>query len=341
MNDLQQKTKSFWERPEGTTGMVALGLGIGGLVLAGPAILGFLTMLTAIVGQAITLAILGVALFILLNIVFNSKVQTLVRYMFKSAMRKITGLFIEIDPIGIMKNYVSDLTDKRETMAKSRDRLRGQITVLEREIKANNSAYESSMAQAKIAHEKGNTSVFSISSRQAGRLEKLNKESFEPLLAQMNVHLRALNKYYDVTGVVIEDLNNEVRAREKERKMMFESYSAMKAAKAILQGGTDERQLYDQAMEYVVEDYGMKLGEIESFIENSKGFVDGLDIQNGVYEADALAKLQEWEKSADSVLLGKEKAKMLEMSTATSVINNGIGLQSPASFDYTSLLKQK
>lgn len=341
MNDLQQKTKSFWERPEGTTGMVALGLGIGGLVLAGPAILGFLTMLTAIVGQAITLAILGVALFILLNIVFNSKVQTLVRYMFKSAMRKITGLFIEIDPIGIMKNYVSDLTDKRETMAKSRDRLRGQITVLEREIKANNSAYESSMAQAKIAHEKGNTSVFSISSRQAGRLEKLNKESFEPLLAQMNVHLRALNKYYDVTGVVIEDLNNEVRAREKERKMMFESYSAMKAAKAILQGGTDERQLYDQAMEYVVEDYGMKLGEIESFIENSKGFVDGLDIQNGVYEADALAKLQEWEKSADSVLLGKEKAKMLEMSTATSVINTGIGLQSPASFDYTSLLKQK
>jgi hypothetical protein len=341
MNDLQQKTKSFWERPEGTTGMVALGLGIGGLVLAGPAILGFLTMLTAIVGQAITLTILGVALFILLNIVFNSKVQTLVRYMFKSAMRKITGLFIEIDPIGIMKNYVSDLTDKRETMAKSRDRLRGQITVLEREIKANNSAYESSMAQAKIAHEKGNTSVFSVSSRQAGRLEKLNKESFEPLLAQMNVHLRALNKYYDVTGVVIEDLNNEVRAREKERKMMFESYSAMKAAKAILQGGTDERQLYDQAMEYVVEDYGMKLGEIESFIENSKGFVDGLDIQNGVYEADALAKLQEWEKSADSVLLGKEKAKMLEMSTATSVINNGIGLQSPASFDYTSLLKQK
>jgi hypothetical protein len=309
--------------------------------LAGPAILGLLTTLTAIVGQAITLTILGVVLFILLNVVFNSKVQTLVRYMFKSAMRKITGLFIEIDPIGIMKNYVSDLTDKRETMAKSRDRLRGQITVLEREIKANNSAYESSMAQAKIAHEKGNTSVFSVSSRQAGRLEKLNKESFEPLLAQMNVHLRALNKYYDVTGVVIEDLNNEVRAREKERKMMFESYSAMKAAKAILQGGTDERQLYDQAMEYVVEDYGMKLGEIESFIENSKGFVDGLDIQNGVYEADALAKLQEWEKSADSVLLGKEKAKMLEMSTATSVINTGIGLQSPASFDYTSLLKQK
>jgi hypothetical protein len=341
MNDLQQKTKSFWERPEGTTGMVALGLSIGGLVLAGPAILGFLTMLTAIVGQAITLTILGVALFILLNIVFNSKVQTLVRYMFKSAMRKITGLFIEIDPIGIMKNYVSDLTDKRETMAKSRDRLRGQITVLEREIKTNNSQYETSMAQAKIAHEKGNTSAFSVSSRQAGRLEKLNKESFEPLLAQMNVHLRALNKYYDVTGVVIEDLNNEVRAREKERKMMFESYSAMKAAKAILQGGTDERQLYDQAMEYIVEDYGMKLGEIESFIENSKGFVDGLDIQNGVYEADALAKLQEWEKSADSVLLGKEKAKMLEMSTATSVINTGIGLQSPASFDYTSLLKQK
>ena len=43
----------------------------------------------------------------------------------------------------------------------------------------------------------------------------------------------------------------------------------------------------------VVEDFGMKMGEIDSFIENSKGFVEGLDMQNGVYEADAMKKLQE------------------------------------------------
>jgi hypothetical protein len=157
----------------------------------------------------------------------------------------------------------------------------------------------------------------------------------------MEAHLRAANKYYEVTGTVIEDLTNEVDAQKTRREMIASSYSVMKAAKAIMMGGTDEKELFDQALEYTVTDYGMKLGEIESFIENSKPFVDGLDMQNGVYEAEALKRLQEWESKADSILLGNEKAQMLEQSVTSSTVYTGIGIPAASSVDYATLLSKK
>jgi hypothetical protein len=336
-----RQTKSFWSRPEGTTGMLAIGAGVVGLFFAAPAILAFLQTMVAIVGQAIVLTVLGVLLFAILYVLTNKKFQTLMSYMFKSAMRKVTGWFVEIDPIGIMKSYIGDLIKKREVLGENRDKLRGQLTVLERTIRENESKVGKAMSIASVAQREGNTSQVSVQGRQAMRLEKLNKESLGPLKLQLEIHLRALNKYYEVTGTVIEDLRNEVDARETERKMILASHNAIKAAKAILAGGTDEKELFDQAMEFVVEDYGMKLGEIESFIENSKGFVDGLDLQNMAYEAEALKRLQEWEKRADSVLLGNEKARLLEHTATSSTVFTGIGAPAAGTVDYAQLLGKK
>jgi hypothetical protein len=193
----QAQGKSFWARPEGTTGMLALAGGALGLYLALPALLVFMGGLVTLLGQTIAVVVLCLVLAALLFLITNKKVQTLVKYMFKSAMRKITGLFVEIDPIGIMRSYIGELREKRETMAAGRDKLNGQIIVLERKMNENTAGYEKAMAVAKIAHEKGATGVFSVNSRQAGRLEKLNKESFGPLLLQMQVHLRAIKKYYE------------------------------------------------------------------------------------------------------------------------------------------------
>lgn len=341
ITDTTQNVKSFWSRPEGTTGMLALGAVGVGLFFAAPAILAFLATLTAIVGQAIMLTILGGVLFVLLYTVTNKKFQTLCSYFFKSAMRKVTQLFVEIDPIGIMKGYIESMMDKRDVMGATRDKLRGQLKVLEGKIGKNEQTYENSMSLAKVAKDKGNTAALTVNSRQAIRMETLNKTSLLPLKAQMEAHLRAANKYYEVTGTVIDDLKNEVSAREEEREMMLSSHSVMKAAKAIMMGGSDERELFDQAMEYVVQDYGMKLGEIESFIENSKPFVDGLDMQNGVYEAEALKRLTEWENKADSILLGNEKAKMLEHTNVNSTVYTGIGVPAAGVVNYAELLNKK
>lgn len=337
----ERQVKTFWQRPEGKVGMAAIGLGIFGLTGLAPTLLTFMQTMVAIVGNAIVFTALAVVLFCILYVLTNKKFQTLVSYMFKSAMRKITGAFVEIDPIGIMRSYISDLSKKREVLGDNRDKVRGQLNVLERQIRDNSSKIETAMSIASVAQREGKTNQVTVQGRQALRLEKLNRESFEPMKRQLEIHLRALNKYYEVTGTVIEDLRNEVDAREMERKMILASHSAIKAAKAILAGGTDEKELFDQAMEFVVEDYGMKLGEIESFIENSKGFVDGLDMQNLAFDAETLKRLQEWEHKADSVLLGNEKAKLLEHTAVNSPVFTGIGVPAAGAVDYAQLLSKK
>jgi len=104
-----------------------------------------------------------------------------------------------------------------------------------------------------------------------------------------------------------------------------------------LNGDSDRKELFDQAMEFVVQDYGMKMGEINSFLEDSKPFIEGLDLQNGVYEAEALKRVQAWEERADSLLLGDQKRKLLEESAvpAVQIIDSNV----PVSSSYGKFLK--
>jgi predicted DNA-binding transcriptional regulator len=337
MSELTQQTKSFWARPEGKTGMLAIAAGMGGLWFAGPFLIGLFATAITLVGQAITLTILGAILFALWMIISNKKFQTLVSYAFKSAMRAITGVIVEIDPIGIMKSYVEDMKKKRETIGEARDKLNGQIKNLEQKIRDNDQNMATAISKAKVAKDKGMGAQLQVQARQAGRLEKLNEGSFRPMLAKMAAHKKALDKYFEVTGIVIEDLQNEVDMREIQRKTILASHTAMKAAAAIINGGTSEKELFDQATEFVALDYAAKLGEIESFIENSQGFVDGIDIENGVYEATALAKLEEWE-GADSILLGHGKAALIQQDLSHSPLTTKIGADA---LDYTNLLSRK
>lgn len=331
------KPKSFWERPEGSLGMVVLAVGAVVLYLLAPTLIAFFGMLITMLGQMIAIVALCTVLAGILFLATNTQFQTLISYLFKSAMRKATGLFVEIDPIGIMKNYIRDLRGRQREMAEARDKLSGQIQVCEKKIKENERNYDKAMNIAAEAVKQGKQSAMQVNSRQAMRLEKLNNETLVPMLNTMRLHLRGINKYHEATDTFILDLQNEVEAKSQERDMILSSYSAMSAAKRILNGDTDRKELFDQAMEFVVEDYGMKMGEINSFLEDSKPFIEGLDLQNGVYEAEALKRVQSWESKADSLLLGDQKRKMLEEAVvpAISIVDS----KAPVSSSYGKFLK--
>ena len=102
----QFSKKSFWSRPEGMTGaifmMAFLGLAGYGIVTNMAAIMGFIT---TTIGLVASLAVLGAVLYMVLD----PKMRNLVWYMYKSVMRKVTGVFVNLDPIGILESYVDDL----------------------------------------------------------------------------------------------------------------------------------------------------------------------------------------------------------------------------------------
>lgn len=316
-NNADGTPKSFWERPEGSWGIGALAVvglvGFFAIQAALPAILAFLGMAIAVVGKTIILGGMVALAGLLYAVVSNGTIQQIASYAFKNSIKSFANWFVTIDPIGIMKGYIDHLKSQLNEIDRGIAKLMGQLTILKRKIAENTRGAEQALLTAKVANEQGKKGLVQVNARQHGRLEQSNV-TLQGLLSTMELHLRAMKTYREVSDTVIQDMTNEVDLREDERNMILASYSVMKSAKRILNGDPDKKELFDRAMDFVVEDYGQKLGEIENFIETSKSFVEGLDMQNGVYEAEALAKIQEFEKKADSILLGDGKRKMVEQS---------------------------
>ena len=138
----------------------------------------------------------------------------------------------------------------------------------------------------------------------------------------MELLYRVLTKMLEASQFWYEDLSDEVDVKIRERKMITKGYSVYKRAKKVIQGDPDAKELFDQTLEYMAEDYAQKLGEIENFMDISQGFIESVDIKNGVYEEEALQELEEWEKKTDSLILGDQKETLLlEAANDTKVLD--------------------
>ena len=308
MTDLQPiKPKNFWERPEGITG----GLFIAAIVLGGGFLLyQALPTLITLAQNTLYLAGLLAALAALIYIVLDPKMRNLIWYMYKSIMRWITGVFVQIDPIGILKSYIEDLKDNLGKMNTQISSLKGQMYKLSEMIKQNQRDIKNNLGLASKAKETGRDSIMVLKARKAGRLQESNMK-LEDLYKRMEVLYRVLTKMYENSEIMLEDLGDQVSVKEQEYKAIKASHSAIRSAQAILSGNSDKKYMYDMALEAMAEDVGQKVGEMERFMDMSKNFMESIDLQNGVFEEEGMAMLERWEKEGVSFLLGSEKSSLI------------------------------
>jgi hypothetical protein len=90
--------------------------------------------------------------------------------------------------------------------------------------------------------------------------------------------------------------------KKQERAAIRAGYSAMRHAMSIINGDTDKKMMFDMAMEAIIDDISMKVGEMERFLEVSASFIDSIDLQNGIYEQKGLELLEKMEKDGLSFL---------------------------------------
>lgn len=298
------KPKSFWSRPEGVTGSIFLLAVLGGLgfLLAGNigAIVGFAS---SMLGLAVTIVALGA----LVYMVLDPKMRALVGYMYKSFMRKITSIFVTIDPIGILKNYVDDLSKNLKKMGKQIGGLRGQMRKIKQMMIDNTSEIENNLKIARAAKSQNNNQQLMLSSRKAARLKESN-EKYEKLHRKMSLLYKVLTKMYSNSEILLEDTKDQVKVKEQERKAIRASHGAMKSAMSIISGNGDKRAMFDQAMEVIADDVANKVGEMEQFMELSANFMESVDLQNGVFEEEGLKMLAEYEKKSTLLLLGGQES---------------------------------
>ena len=322
----EQKTKSFWSRPEGVTGALFLAAMIFGVgYLAVTSLASIIAFATTTMGAFISLMVLGTIVFMALD----SKTRTLVSYMYKSAMRWITGLFVQIDPIGILKSYVEDLKSNLTKMNRQIAQLRGQMHKLQEIIINNKKEIDTNLSMASEAAQANKQAHVLLKRRKAGRLQDSNVK-LEEKKKKMEVLYRVLAKMYENSEILVEDVQDQVMVKEQERKAILASNSAMKSAMSVIKGDPDKKAMFDAALESIADDVSQKVGEMERFMEVSQGFMQSIDLQNGVFEEEGLKMLEKWENESVSLLLGGEKENLiLKSNDDTDVLDINAPIKQP------------
>jgi hypothetical protein len=301
------KPKSFWQRPEGVTGTLV----IGGILIGGGFLLyQALPYLITLASNLLYLSGMLIALGAIIYMVLDPKMRNLVWYSYKSVMRWITGLFVQIDPIGILKTYVEDLRSNLSKMNQQISKLRGQMHRLKEIIINNQREIQTNLNLASRAKETNKQAMMILKSRKAGRLQDSNIR-LEDLYKKMEILYRVLTKMYENSEILLEDIQDQVVVKEQERKAIRASHGAMKSAMNIISGNKDQRYMFDMALEAIADDVSQKVGEMERFMEMSSNFMNSVDLQNGVFEEEGLRMLEKWENEGVSLLLGEQKQSLL------------------------------
>ncbi len=305
-----KKSKSFWARPEGVLGAIIL---MAIIVGGGYLIISNMAALTAFMGNVLGLAVTVLAIGVLLYMVIDPKMRNLVSYMYKSVMRKITSIFITIDPIGILKNYIDDMQTNLSNLDNQISNLMGQIRKIKSLWTKNEEEIRVNLLRAKKAKELGDEKNTLLSSRKAARLKDVN-EKYAVLLKKMDILKRLLKKMYDNSEILLEDTKDQVKVKEEERKAIRTSHTAMKSAMNILRGNKDKRMMFDEAVEYIADDIANKVGEMERMMELSSNFMESIDLENAQFEDKGLQMLEEFEKQSTLLMLDPPKTSANEFS---------------------------
>ena len=296
--------KGFFSRPEGVLGglvLAGLAAGVGYLIY----ILPWATILANTLYLAGTLMVLAAVVYMVLD----PKMRNLIWYMYKSVMRSITGLFVQLDPIGILKSYVDDLQANLRKMSKQIGAIKGQMRKLQTLVQENTREMEKQMKIASAAKAKGNDKAMLLSSRKAARLQESNGK-YTALYNKMEVLYRILDKMYQNSEILLEDTKDQVALKEQERKAIRASHGAMKSAMSVISGDPDKRAMFDQALEHIADDLSNKVGEMERFMEMSSSFMDSVDLQNGVFEEEGLKMLEAYEQKSTLMLMGENQTTL-------------------------------
>lgn len=312
-------SKSFWQRPEGKPGIAVLTAIIlgGGFLLyrALPSIIELMQNMYTAIG-------LGIGLFAIASILMNDKFRTTVWYLYKGLMRWFTGLAIELNPIAILESYVEDVKKKLVNMERQLQDLKGQIGVINKKLETRKEEMEHAIGLGNQARKvPGREAEVQMYAIQVTRLQKYI-DKLQALSTKMGILFKVLDKMKYYSSIMIKNTEMEVEMRREERDAITKSHSVMKSAMNIINGNDDKKVIFDQAMEFVVDDIGFKVGEMDRMLEASTSFINSVDLENGIYEEQGMKILEEFDKKGLETIFGTSTQPTLNAGSTLNTLNN-------------------
>lgn len=295
-------TKSFWQKPEGTAGKIAITVGV--LTIGVGA--WFLLPFIVIILQNTVLALLyGGAAFVIGAILMNSKVHRLIGNVFRSVMRTITGCIIEIDPIGMLKNIRDRANENLAKFGVAIQQVSGSKANLETKMRKNTTDIKRADALAKEADGKlaKETDILKkqnlLLSRSNQMLEVSRKMKSNTKLQEVyNTVVRLYNMLTRVqmyTEYTVTNLNGTIENAEAERDTIMSAYRGMSFAKKLMHGDPQDVQDMNDTLNYLADSNASMMGEMEDIFRYGEKFITNMDLEQAADMSEAEAMLAQFD----------------------------------------------
>lgn len=295
--------KSFFQKPEGVTGMLILG-GIACVVLYfWSKIVPFLIKMTQ---DTLHLVVLAGVLFAIVYAIMDPNIRTGLWYLFKTVSRMFTGFVINIDPIAILKTYIADLKVKREEASQKIDEVSGAAEKIKAQITDN----LAQATQSKQRYEQGKAQgmdeeALAKYSIRFGGLNEMNAK-LKPMYEQFVSVQAFLEKMYKSSGYLIEQMETNVELKEIEYTSIRAANKAMKSVLSMFKGDPDKKAMFDMALENMADDMAMKVGEMKRAMNMSTEYLNSVDIDQGVATNKGLEAMKSFDPSQYTLLTVKD-----------------------------------
>jgi len=298
---IKDRIKELWKRPGGTfakiTGIAAIGAIGWGLYKALP-------FLIALAANTIWFIVELVVLAILMYIVTSKEFRRGVQLFWLQISRKILGLIVEMDPINILKNGISEMEGKMGKVHKSVTDLEALLVSLKKKKHEYEEEFNKNKREREIVEKK----------LKDPRISEADKESFaikEKLLANDIVrgadqlkrqneriskseqYLKIMKKLEKAAEYKIKDASSQLKYMEDEYEQAKAQTSAVRSINSILNGGLTRSMEEELALDSVNNTINESIAEMNRLLDGSNDILINFDInsESNLQLADEIMKV--------------------------------------------------
>lgn len=297
--------KKWFERPEKWVSLGALGVGAFALYIK------LLPWLLTIVWGTVQLLVGGLVIAFIIALFAHPQSRFAVAYLFDRLMFALTNAIITIDPIGVMKKVIAYLKQLKAEIDEQDANLLGQEKTLKNAIKEDTAEARQALMLAAMAERQQKRGQVVTEAGKAHRRQQSIK-NYRELLDLTVGHRTDLQKYGEMADAIIQDKEDYVKHREKERRIIYGVFNAVRAAARILKGSGTHLEMYTRADEYLVQDLSRKVGVIEQFKLASAGAINSYDLEKSVVDEEALELFERYKRDGMAILEAGPTPQLLE-----------------------------
>lgn len=272
--------------------MVVAGLGIAGV---GYLLYLLLPIMISLASNVLYLILMLFGIGILGYILTSKKFWNTFKVAYFVVMRRITGFFINIDPIAILEEHIRDLKARADAMVNSINQVEGLKQKNIRRLEEVKDKIKTTRIEIKKYQEMGKKE-FAEQKASLLVLYERSKIEREKRLENSEKWLAALRKLQQYAVISVDTNTEKVKLFKEEYEELKAQGKAFRSIKSAINGDPDMMENLERAVEIMETEMSMDLGEIESMINETTGIINQADMENAVMSEKAQAILDKYDR---------------------------------------------